>query len=210
MRAVSESLEKAAGQLADAVEAGQRGEIHGVATGPGTVYHPLIVTYEPLPSHPLAAGTYARIIHRGGRLAGDGIKPVTLINTRDVEALEALISGGAVSWPVPESEAHIPVREAVLPSLRVRAGTGWEDSPECLPRGEVGTGQRHDRDASVRTAAQRIRNVTRRVQPVSVSSQRASVFRRLPTARARTRSHHFTDTIHFPFGPRGSTVVGDL
>jgi hypothetical protein len=70
-RAVSESLDKAAAQLADAVEAGQRGEIHEVATGPGTVYHPLIVTYEPLPGHPLAKETYARIFTATGVLSGE-------------------------------------------------------------------------------------------------------------------------------------------
>ncbi len=39
---------------------------------------------------------YAEIIHhRGGRLHGPRIKPVTLLNTRDVEAIEAIVQEGA-------------------------------------------------------------------------------------------------------------------
>jgi len=38
---------------------------------------------------------------------------VTLINTRDVEDLEALISGGAVSWPDFLSRKHTSLYEEV-------------------------------------------------------------------------------------------------
>lgn len=51
-RSVETGLDRAARQLAAAIAAGQAGEIHGIETGPETPYYPIIVTYEPLPSHP--------------------------------------------------------------------------------------------------------------------------------------------------------------
>lgn len=97
-RSVEPGLERAATQIAGAIQGGQRGEITDIATGPGTRYYPIIVTYEALPSHPFALEVYERIIHRNSRLQGEGIKPVTLLNTRDVESLEALIQDGE-AWP---------------------------------------------------------------------------------------------------------------
>lgn len=69
-----------------------------VKTGEDTRYHPVIVTYEPLPSHPLASRLYEEIIHRDGRLRGKMVQPVTLLNTRDVESIEAIIQDGT-AWP---------------------------------------------------------------------------------------------------------------
>ena len=61
-------------------------------------YYPVIVTYEALPAHLLAARVYDEIVHKGGRLKGDDIRPVTILNSSDIEAMEAIIwSGGA--WP---------------------------------------------------------------------------------------------------------------
>ncbi len=96
--AVEPGLDEAADQLATAIDAGRRGAITGIKTGEGTRYYPIIVTYEPLPSHPLALRLYEEIIHRGGRLGGEMVKPVTLLNTRDVESIEAIIKDGA-AWP---------------------------------------------------------------------------------------------------------------
>jgi hypothetical protein len=96
--AVESGLEEAADQLASAIDAGRRGAITGIKTGAGTKYYPVIVTYEPLPSHPLALRLYQGIIHSGGRLQGKMIKPVTLLNTRDVESIEGIIWHGT-AWP---------------------------------------------------------------------------------------------------------------
>src|SRR5262249_32020907 len=98
LTAVEPGLNEAADQLAAAIAAGQRGAIKNITTEAETKYYPIIVTYEPLPSHPLALRLYEQIIHKGGRLKRDTIKPVTLLNTRDVEALEAVISDGT-AWP---------------------------------------------------------------------------------------------------------------
>ena len=96
--AVKPGLEEAADQLATAIDAGSRGAIKGIDTGDDTRYYPVIVTYEPLPSHPLALRLYEEIIHKGGRLKGRMIKPVTLLTTRDVDSIEGIIwDGGA--WP---------------------------------------------------------------------------------------------------------------
>jgi hypothetical protein len=97
--AVEEGLDEAADQLAAAVDAGRRGALTGIKTGDDTKYYPVIITYEPLPSHPLALRLYEEIVHRRGRLTGDRIKPVTLLNTRDVESIEAIIQGDGVAWP---------------------------------------------------------------------------------------------------------------
>ena len=97
-RFVEARLDGAARQLAAAIAAGERGEIHRITTGPETRYYPIIVTYEPLPSHPFALEVYERIIHRDGRLRGERIKPVSVLNTRDVESLEAIIQDGEM-WP---------------------------------------------------------------------------------------------------------------
>lgn len=96
--AVEPGMDEAADQLATAIDAGQRRGIKGIATGDETRYHPIIVTYEPLPSHPLALRLYEEIIYRNERLRGKMVKPVTLLNTRDVEALEAIIQDGS-AWP---------------------------------------------------------------------------------------------------------------
>lgn len=96
--AVEPGLDEAANQLAAAIDAGRRGAIKDIETRDHTRYHPIIVTYEPLPSHPLALRLYEGIIHRHGRLRGHMVKPVTLLNTRDVESIEAIIQDGA-SWP---------------------------------------------------------------------------------------------------------------
>ena len=96
--AVKPGLEEAADQLATAIDAGSRGAIKGIDTGDDTRYYPVIVTYEPLPSHPLALRLYEEIIHKGGRLKGRMIKPVTLLTTRDVDSIEGIMwDGGA--WP---------------------------------------------------------------------------------------------------------------
>jgi len=96
--AVEPGLEEAADQLAAAIDAGRRGAIKGIETGDGTRYYPVIVTYEPLPSHPLALRLYEGIIYRGGRLKEEMVKPVTLLTTRDVESIEGIIWDGA-AWP---------------------------------------------------------------------------------------------------------------
>jgi hypothetical protein len=96
--AVEPGLEEAAEQLAAAIDAGRNGAIKGIQTGEATRYYPIIVTYEPLPSHPLALRLYEGIIHRGGRLQGDMIKAVTLLTTRDIESIEGIIWGSA-AWP---------------------------------------------------------------------------------------------------------------
>jgi hypothetical protein len=96
--AVEVGLDEAADQLRSAIDAGRRGAIRNVTTNAETTYYPMIVTYEPLPFHLLAASVYEEIVYKGGRLKGDGIKPVTLLTLRDVEALEAIVwAGGA--WP---------------------------------------------------------------------------------------------------------------
>lgn len=95
---VETGLDEAASQLAAAIDAGRRGAIKDIKTGDDTRYYPVIVTYEPLPSHPLALRLYEEIIHRGGRLKGKSVKPVTLLNTRDIESIEAIIQDGA-AWP---------------------------------------------------------------------------------------------------------------
>jgi hypothetical protein len=96
--AVEPGLDEAAAQLAAAIEAGRGQAIKGIDTGADTRYYPIIVTYEPLPSHPLALRLYEEIIHKGGRLKGEAIKPVTLLTTRDVESIEAIVWDGA-AWP---------------------------------------------------------------------------------------------------------------
>jgi hypothetical protein len=96
--AIEPGLDEAADQLATAIDAGQRGAITGIKTGEDTRYYPVIVTYEPLPSHPLALRLYEEIIHRGERLRGEMVKRVTLLNTRDVESIEAIVKAGA-AWP---------------------------------------------------------------------------------------------------------------
>jgi hypothetical protein len=96
--AVKPGLEEAADQLAATIDAGRRGAIKGIETGDGTRYYPVIVTYEPLPSHALALRLYEGIIHRGGRLKEETVKPVTLLTTRDVESIEGIIWDG-VAWP---------------------------------------------------------------------------------------------------------------
>jgi hypothetical protein len=96
--AVEPGLDEAANQLAAAIDAGQRGAIKDIETGEDTRYYPVIVTYEPLPSHPLALRLYEEIIHRGGRLKAKMVKPVTLLTTRDVESIEGIIQDGA-AWP---------------------------------------------------------------------------------------------------------------
>jgi hypothetical protein len=68
--AVEPGLEEAADQLATAIHAGRRGAIKGIETSDDTRYYPVIFTYEPLPSHPLALRLYEEIIHRDGRLRG--------------------------------------------------------------------------------------------------------------------------------------------
>ena len=96
--AVKPGLEEAANQLATAIEAGRRGAIKDIDTGEGTRYYPVIVTYEPLPAHPLALRLYEEVIHTGGRLKGEAVKPVSLLTARDVESIEGIIwNGGA--WP---------------------------------------------------------------------------------------------------------------
>ena len=91
--AVADGLNEAAQQIATAIEAGRRGTLAGIPTA-----DPVIVTYEPLPSHPLALKIYEDIIHKDGRLRGEPTKPVTMLNTRDIESLEGLIWNG-VAWP---------------------------------------------------------------------------------------------------------------
>jgi hypothetical protein len=95
---VKRVLDRAADQLAAAVVAGQEKQIDDLETGSETRYHPIVVTYEALPSHPFALELYESIVHRDGRLRGERIKPVTLLNTRDVESLEAVIQHGE-AWP---------------------------------------------------------------------------------------------------------------
>jgi hypothetical protein len=96
--AVEPGLSEAADQLAAAIDAGRRGAITGIKTGEDTRYHPVIVTYERLPSHPLALRLYEQLIHQGGRLKGARVKPVCLLNTRDAESIEAIVQDGA-RWP---------------------------------------------------------------------------------------------------------------
>jgi hypothetical protein len=105
--AVEPGLEEAAVQLAAAIDAGQRRTIKAVETDEATRYYPVVVTYEPLPAHPLALRLYEDVILRNGRLRGRNIKPVTLLNARDIEALEAIIwNGGA--WPDLLTRKHTP------------------------------------------------------------------------------------------------------
>lgn len=96
--AVQDGLGEAADQITTAIDAGRRGGLKGITTTDDTKYYPVIVTYEPLPSHPLVLRMYHDIIHNEGRLRADGVKPVTIVNTRDIESLEGLIWNGA-AWP---------------------------------------------------------------------------------------------------------------
>lgn len=89
----------ASAQLADAVEAGQRGEIEDIGMAAETRYYPMIVTYEHLPSHPLALDLYKRVLAEEPRLQGPMVKPVTLLGVRDVESLEAAIADAGEAWP---------------------------------------------------------------------------------------------------------------
>lgn len=102
---IEKSFERAAEQLWDAVRACQNGDIQGVEIIPEMKYYPIVITYEPLPAHPFALELYERILHRDGRLQSDRIKPVTLLNTRDVESLEAIIQDGE-EWPDFLSRKH--------------------------------------------------------------------------------------------------------
>lgn len=105
--AVREGLDEAAAQIATAIDAGQRRALSGIETNDKTLYYPLIITYEPLPSHPLAMKVYDDIIHKDGRLRGGAVKPATLLNTRDIESLEGLIWNGA-AWPDLLTRKHTP------------------------------------------------------------------------------------------------------
>jgi len=105
--AVEPGLDEAAAQLAAAVDAGTHGAIVGLDTAEVCRYYPVMVTYEPLPSHPFALRLYEDIIYRGGRLRRDQIRPVTLLNTRDIESIEAILwDGGA--WPDLLTRKHTP------------------------------------------------------------------------------------------------------
>jgi len=105
LQSVEPGLERAASQLAAAVDGGQRGQIDGIETNMDTHFYPIVVTYEAIPSHPLAGQLYDRIVHRNGRLVGRDIKPVTLLNTRDIEWLEGLIVDGE-AWADVISRKH--------------------------------------------------------------------------------------------------------
>jgi hypothetical protein len=72
-----------------------------------TRYYPIIVTYEPLPAHPFALELYDSIFYRDGCFAGANVRPVTLMNTRDVESLEAIIGYGE-EWPDFLFRKHTP------------------------------------------------------------------------------------------------------
>lgn len=104
---VERVLEEAASQLADAIRAGQEGQLAGLGVHRETRYYPIVVTYEPLPAHPFALELYDSILYRDGRLGGANVRPVTLMNTRDVESLEAIIGDGEV-WPDFLSRKHTP------------------------------------------------------------------------------------------------------
>lgn len=91
-------LDVAAGQLSDAILGIQSGALHDLDATSTTKFYPIVVTYEPLPSHPWAQQIYEKILHRNGRLQGANIKPVTLLNARDIELLEAMIEEGE-EWP---------------------------------------------------------------------------------------------------------------
>jgi len=97
-RLVGPALERAAGQLAAAIGAGERGEMAGIPTTEETKYYPMVITYEALPMHPLAVGVYEGVVHPEGRLKGKNIKPVTFLSVRDAENMEALILAGE-AWP---------------------------------------------------------------------------------------------------------------
>jgi hypothetical protein len=104
---VERVLEEAAAQLADGIRAGQDGQLVGLGVHGETRYYPIIVTYDPLPAHPFALELYDRILYRDGRLGGANVRPVTLMNTRDVESLEAIVGGGE-EWPDFLFRKHTP------------------------------------------------------------------------------------------------------
>jgi hypothetical protein len=104
---VERVLEEAASQLADAISAGREGQLAGLGVGGESRYYPIIVTYEPLPAHPFALELYDSILYRDGRLGGANVRPVTLMNTRDAESLEAIIGDGE-EWPDFLFRKHTP------------------------------------------------------------------------------------------------------
>jgi hypothetical protein len=104
---VERVLEKAASQLADAIRAGQEGQRAGLGVHGDTRYYPIVVTYEPLPAHPFALELYDRILYRDGRVSGVNVRAVTMMNTRDVESLEAIIGDGE-EWPDFLFRKHTP------------------------------------------------------------------------------------------------------
>jgi hypothetical protein len=104
---VERVLEEAAAQLANGIRAGQDGQLVGLGVHGETRYYPIIVTYDPLPAHPFALELYDRILYRDGRLGGANVRPVTLMNTRDVESLEAIVGGGE-EWPDFLFRKHTP------------------------------------------------------------------------------------------------------
>jgi hypothetical protein len=104
---VERVLEEAASQLADAIHAGQEGHLADLGVHPETRYYPIVVTYEPLPAHPFALELYDAILYRGDRFGGGNVRPVTLMNTRDVESLEAIVGDGE-EWPDFLFRKHTP------------------------------------------------------------------------------------------------------
>jgi hypothetical protein len=105
---VERVLDEAAAQLADAIRAGQEGQLARLGVHGDTRYYPIIVTYEPLPAHPFALELYDRILYRDSRLGGANVRPVTMMNTRDVESLEAIIGDGE-EWPDVLFRKHTPM-----------------------------------------------------------------------------------------------------
>jgi hypothetical protein len=139
---------------ATAIGAGQRGAIKNIKTETDTRYYPVIVTYEPLPSHPLALRLYESIIHKGGRLQGAMIKPVTLLNTRDIEAIEGILLDGT-AWLDFLTRKHTAryVDDSFHNYVyRVFAGT---QAAQRIPPLSLGSNHGHDRRPIVRRTDRR-------------------------------------------------------
>jgi hypothetical protein len=146
---VERVLDEAAAQLADAIRAGQHGQLAGLGVHGETRYYPIIVTYEPLPAHPFALELYDRILYRDSRLGGTNVRPVTMMNTRDVESLEAIIGGGE-EWPDFLYRKHTP-KYRYLPFHNYVYERFTGNMPmNPLPGRALEAGRRDDRDSAIR------------------------------------------------------------
>jgi len=91
---VERVLEEAASQLWDGVRAGQAGDLAHLGVNPDVRYYPIVVPYESLPAHPFALELYDAVLYRNRRLGASNVRPVTLLDTRDVSPTTAIWSRG--------------------------------------------------------------------------------------------------------------------